>query len=482
MNRNILIIVVLLLFNFGYGQNNWTGAASTDWEDNSNWSSGHTPLATESVIISNVPNQPVISVAGAVCSQIVMSNSTPGSTVSLTVTGAGIFTVGAITMDDTGNDSVICSLKIGTGTVNVSGSVFMNGSANRNNISFTGAGTLNIGFSIYGGALSAGTGLVNYNSTTQQQNIASFTYYNLTISGSTSKLVNTAGVIVNGVFSMEGTATVSAAPTYGSAAALEYYTTTPRTAGPEWVTPFTATRGVIISNTGAITTDSNKAMSDNVPLTINNGATLLTGTDIGTGFNYNLYFRGDFINNGILISYGDVFIEGTASIQSIGGFTIEGGAGVHMRKTIGTATLKNNIAAGFLRINGIGGTLNLGTGLTHTFTETLGWIRTNGTLDGGSSLLKIGGDISGSGGSFIAGTGTVEFNGVNQNLGTGAITYNNLTFSGSGVKTISPGTVTVNGTLSIEGDSIMSISTAPIYGATATLQYNSAVAHTVGAE
>jgi hypothetical protein len=41
-----------------------------------------------------------------------------------------------------------------------------------------------------------------------------------------------------------------------------------------------------------------------------------------------------------------------------------------MTKTGGTATLAGNVNAGALTINGTGGTLNLGTGLTHTISGT----------------------------------------------------------------------------------------------------------------
>jgi hypothetical protein len=42
---------------------------------------------------------------------------------------------------------------------------------------------------------------------------------------------------------MEGTATVSDAPAYGSGATLQYNRSTNQAAGPEWVSPFAATGG-----------------------------------------------------------------------------------------------------------------------------------------------------------------------------------------------------------------------------------------------
>lgn len=71
---------------------------------------------------------------------------------------------------------------------------------------------------------------------------------------------------------------------------------------------------------------------------------------------------------------------------------------------------------------------------------------------------------------------TWNYNGVTQTALS--ISYNNLTLSGSGVKTISG--VTVNGILSMEGTS--TASTNPAYGTAATLQYNTATSRTAGPE
>lgn len=70
----------------------------------------------------------------------------------------------------------------------------------------------------------------------------------------------------------------------------------------------------------------------------------------------------------------NVTLSGTAT-QNIAGFSTTGL--VSMTKTGGTATLTGNVNGGNLTINGTGGTLNLGAGLTHTFTGT--WTRTAGT-------------------------------------------------------------------------------------------------------
>lgn len=71
----------------------------------------------------------------------------------------------------------------------------------------------------------AATGAVNtVNYTGAAQTVKPTTYSTLILSGSGSKTIVTATVIVNGMLSMEGTCTASLVPTYGPAAALQYNT------------------------------------------------------------------------------------------------------------------------------------------------------------------------------------------------------------------------------------------------------------------
>jgi hypothetical protein len=268
-------------------------------------------------------------------------------------------------------------------------------------------------------------------------------YYNLTLAGSGSKTISTSGIVVDGTLSIEGTATASAAPTYGSSATLRYNTATSRNAGPEWITPFVATGGVIIDNTGTITLNGAKVFNTNIPLTINSGATLATN-------NLQLTFGGNFVNNGGTFTAGssNIIIGTGTATQSIAGFTTTGT--VSMTKTAGTATFMGNVNGGGLTISGSGGTLNLGTGLTHNFTGT--WTRTNGTLNGNSSTLNLGGGLSGTGGTFTANTGTVNYYGAAQTIA--AVTYNNLIINQSSGGATLGGSITVNGVLTLTNGNV----------------------------
>ena len=439
-SANKVVAALCLIVTFFIGgnalaqTNTWDGSSSTDWNTAANWSLNLIPLAAHDVVIPNsVPganDNPVIS-ANAVCSTLTITGGPAAvslsinSGISLAVTngvsiGAGtgggdniIMSVGAgslsatgITMAATGNDNRTSSLTITTGTVTIAGSITMNDAdIDRNVVSISGAGTLNVTGGITGGNLTTVAGsTVNYNGGVQT--VRAVTYSgNLTLSGSGSK--TTTGVTVNGILSMEGTATASAAITYGASATLQYNTATNRTVSTnEWPATFNGTGGVLIQSTGIITLNAAKVLGNGAQVNISLGATLSTG-------NFALTFGGNFINAGTFTAGSSpITIAGTAT-QSIAGFTTTGL--VSMTKTGGTATFTGNANGAGLTINGAGGTLNLGAGLTHTFTGT--WTRTNGTLNGGSSTMRIGGSVSGAGGTFTANAGTVDWNGGCTNGG-----------------------------------------------------------------
>jgi hypothetical protein len=143
-----------------------------------------------------------------------------------------------------------------------------------------------------------------------------------------------------------------------------------------------------------------------------------------------------------------VTISGTANAVSIGAFTTTGA--VSMTKTAGTATFTGNVGGGAFTLNGAGGTLNLGTGLTHTFSGT--FTRTNGTLNLASATLNINGTTSGTGGTWTPGTSTVVYGGGAQTIfGVG---YYNLTLAGTGTKTLLAGTTAITGNLTLSGTAL----------------------------
>lgn len=408
------------LTSSGTGTSTITGNGNITLENNiiinaGNTLSVNTTLAALNLNTSNLINNQTARIGGTgsvTLSTAININGTNGSSITLEILDGINITTSAIN-GGSGNNSTTYNLIV-NGSLTVTGAI---------ETGSTGVENLSCG----------PNSIVRYSSSANQAVYAT-TYNNLTLSGSGSK--TTTGVTVNGILSREGTASLSAAPTYGANATLQYNTSAATTAGVEWPATFTASGGVIIGGTGAITLNAAKVLDTNDPLVINAGATLITS-------NFQLTLGGNFTNNGTFTAgSSNIVIAGTMASQSISGFVTTGT--VSMTKTGGTATFLGNVNGGALTINGSGGTLNLGTSLTHTFTGA--WTRTNGTLHGGSSVLRLAGAVSGTGGTFTAGTGTVVFNGASQSVP--ALTYHNLTLSGTNAKTAS-GTWTISGNFNI---------------------------------
>jgi hypothetical protein len=403
-----------------------------------------------------------INCASLICNNTTLPGGSAGTTITITSTITALSISGNLTLNSTHTSSGTKAnnpvFDLQSGTVTVQGTVAFvfgaNSNATDNTSVFTTANGAQTGTLILSGATplsSSGTGnrvttlngtgaTVKY-SRSGSQTVVATPYSNLTLAGSNAK--TTTGVTVNGILSMEGTATASVAPTYGAAATLQYNTATARTAGVEWITPFVATGGVVVKSTGTITLNAAKVLGNNtnVPLNINMSATLATA-------NFGLTFHGDFINSGTFTAGSSpITITGTTSSQNIGGYTTTGLT--TMSKTGGTATYTGTVNGAGLTINGSGGTLNLGTSLTHTFTGNI--TLTAGTLNGGSSTLNANSTSvtawTGTGSNFSAGTGTVVFGGVAQTINT-ATTFNNVTMGGSGTKTMAAA-LTANGNLTI---------------------------------
>ena len=100
----------------------------------------------------------------------------------------------------------------------------------------------------------------------------------------------------------------------------------------------------------------------------------------------------------------------------------------------------------------------------------------------GSNTLIVYGDWFNAG-TFIANSGTVIYNGNNQYItGPSVSNYNNVIISGNGGKTIYNSYFITNGTLTMEGTSLSTLSQVPKFGPNATLRYNSAFAKNTGNE
>ena len=460
----ILLFMLLSVFNaqaanrYAVVTGNWNSTAT--WSATSGGTGGASvPVAGDAVYIEGGHNVTITANAG--CSSVSFTTTTAtllninagitldvsgavtipksGSSVNTLAVGAGFLNAGSVSFTGTGSTKRH-EITISTGTVMVTGNV--SGTTTSATITFTGAGLLKLGgafFTSSTGTLTPATGTVEYNAS-GAQTVGDFAYNNLTLSGSGAK--TTDAVTVNGILSMEGTATVTIAPTYGTSASLVYNTATSHVAGLEWVTPFAATGGITIANTGTISLNSAEVFNASIPLIINSGASLSTA-------GFQLTLGGDFINNGGTFNAGSspVVISNTKLIQSIDGFTTTGL--VSVTKSAGIATMQNNVTAGGLTINGTGGTLNLGAGFTHSVTGAV--TLSAGTLNGGTNtILAVSGNWTRNSGVYAAGTGSVNFIGGSLQTigGSSSTTFNNLGINNSAGVSLSIA-VAVGGTLTL---------------------------------
>jgi hypothetical protein len=375
---------------------------------------------------------------------------------------------------------------------------------------FAGAGTLSQGTnailtvvaSPVAPTLTAATAgnTVNYSGAAQTAKVTS--YFNLTLSGSGIKTFATTPT-VNGVLSLEGTATVTVTAgviTYGPNATLQYNKLAAYTAtAEEWITPFAATGGIIIANTGAITTYAALTLSAGVPLTINSGSTLITGATntwtLTVGGTTSVSGTLTLANTGTKTFTGAVTINSGGAITetaagqlvfgsdvTIGGTLTENGAAVvgfggnFTNNGTYTASTGNHTFSG--TNNTIGGTANPTTIPTATFTgaytnncpylsittsltvtgvtltnnTTIGAVNISGTgrlTQGNNAALSIGGTST-----IAALTATANGNTVNYFIGGQTVyptNYYNLTLSGTGANTLQSGTTTISGNLTLSG-------------------------------
>jgi autotransporter-associated beta strand protein len=308
-SKTLLVFALFFIVSIAQGATRYS-VASGNWNSTSTWSTtsggaagASVPVAGDTVIIEKGFNVTVT--ADAACGTITFTTTTATSltinsgftltvsgaiTIPRTTTGENLIAVGDGTLNagsiafTSGGSTVNHEITIATGTVVVTGNITTNSTGISASITFTGAGLLRVGGQLMssgtvGGTLTTVPGsTVDYYGAAQTAKVA--TYYNLTVSGSGAKTFATTPT-VNGILSLEGTATIvatSGVVTYGSAATLQYNTSTARTAtSEEWISSFSATGGIIIKNTGTITLNANKSFSSS-PLTVKSGATLALST------------------------------------------------------------------------------------------------------------------------------------------------------------------------------------------------------------
>ncbi len=343
--------------------------------------------------------------------------------------------------------------------------------------SYTNNGIIQFGGASNGVAISSGT--VQYSLASGGQTIASGTYNNLTLSNSSN--TNTAG----GNLTVNGTLTTTAGGTFNMGVNSLSVTTvshsgilqtqngsaTPISSGKTWggtVQYSSTTGGQTIANgiyNNLTLNNSSNTNTTNGNIAVSGTLTTTTGGTLNMGSS--TLSAGSYTNNGTIqfggASNGVPISSGTIEYTSLtGGQLIESGT---YNNLILSNTSGINTAGGNLTVNG-------------TLTTTIGGKLSMGNLVLSANSYIHNGSIQFTG--FLNGvaisTGTIEYNGANQIVTSG--TYNNLTLSGSAIKTISADTV--NGILSLQGTA--TVSTAPTYGVSSSLEYAGSAAQTTGPE
>ena len=291
---------------------------------------------------------------------------------------SGTITVGGSVTTANADADNVSTLTMSTGAQ--TGTLILSG-ATPFSLSLTGTNTI---------SLNGTSALVNYNSA-GAQTVYATSYTNLTLSGSGAKTIT--GATINGILSMEGTATATgSSPAFGAAATLRYLGSASRITDVEFPATFSGTGGVIINNINGVSLNSSNTI--NSILTLTNGAFSLGANTLT-------------LANGSNLSYGGGSLTG----------------GVTSNLTIGTGTnvILNAISGGLNNFN-TSRNITLGADLSVNGTLTL----TAGAFTVAANTLTLNGPT-------IAGTPT--------NLTTTAAS--NLTFGGSSAGVLIPASVTI---------------------------------------
>ncbi|MCC9017582.1 LamG-like jellyroll fold domain-containing protein [Flavobacterium lipolyticum] len=225
---------MFLVMNLGYGQTvTWDGwSGDGNWNTPTNWSTNSVPTIANDVIIPNGSSAILRTVninTAAVCKSLTIngggsSNSTTAVTItgsnSLTVSGAvtiaavtvdgitkyinaaaGSLSCASFTMQSSGGTNRRSSLRLSSGTIEVSGNIAMN--STNNDVTFSGSGLLKVGGSMTSGTLTPSTGTVEYNNS-GAQNIGNYPFYNLTLSGNSgaTKAFSSSGIITSNILTI----------------------------------------------------------------------------------------------------------------------------------------------------------------------------------------------------------------------------------------------------------------------------------------
>ena len=436
-----------------------------NWNATTTWVGGVVPVATDNVTMGT--NASITITADATCATLVFTTTnqtttlTINSGITLNVTGlitlartnsgmntvavgAGILNAGSIAFTNGGGTSRH-QLTISTGTANITTNITTDNTGASAAIVFSAAGLLKVGGAFLnsgttGGSLIPSTGTVEYNGT--GQTLRAFTYNNLTLSGSGTKTIT--GAAVNGILSMEGTATVSGTFTYGSAATLKYNGTGLQTTGTEFPATWSGTGGVIIANTSGNAVTLGAAKTINASLSVNTGAKLNLGTGLNsTSTSLNLGGVAQVTGGATYGGTGSAALTINTTYFSAATGILTVGTACTPGTWFGTTSTDWNIASNWC--GGVLPTASTNVVIPNVTNKPIigaaGGLCNNITINSNATLtISSTGTLSVSGAITNNGTITLSTGSTVNYAGAGAQTvldmaYSNLTISGTGTKT-----------------------------------------------
>lgn len=476
----------------------WKGTTSSIWSTAGNWKSGIVPTSTDIIQIGTetFTNQP--SITSAVTTKALTFGSVQAAT--LTLSSGGSLTINGNMRGDWNSDAthtvnvggetlnvdgdVVLSngtsarkidLNIGTGVVDVSGTLTQSGGAA---ITFSGNGTLNIGdsFDYSSGTFTAGTGTVVYNGAGYQVVGSAISYYNLSFNKTGGSATFSSPVSINGnltlstggVFNLNASLTVAGNVTINTGVTVNESTEAINVGG-NWTRS-----GIYNSSLGTITFNGSGNQSIGSTTFYNmivskSGGTLTPSGNLS--INGNLTVTAGTVDL-LLYSINRSVVGGAVTLDA--GATLKVGGASNFPSNFNTKTLSatstveyNGTAAqDIAQVNFGNLVLTSGGTLAKTLTGSTMvsgnlTIYSGATLNEGAYTLTLQGNLISSGG-FIPGTGTVVLAGASKTL-TGAINLNNLIITGSYSATAGSNLV-IDGNVDLSGSYTNGVNSVSVAG------------------
>ncbi len=329
------------------------------------------------------------------------------------------------------------------------------GAHTTNNVTLANSGTIGIaGVFTYtatytSGALISSGSTVNFNATTAQT-IPALNYNNLSINGARTTnsitLSNSATIGIAGILSANATFTSGTYINTGTT--IDYNGT-----GAQTISAFNYNNLTISGTRTANNVTLANAGTINILGNFTHTATYTSGTIVNTGSTVS--FSGTGAQAVPAINFNNLTITGAHTTNNV---TLANSGTIGIA---GTFTNSATYTSGALVTTGSTIDYN-GTGaqtilaINYNNLTTSGARTTNSITLANSGTIGVAGNLNNSAtfssGNFVVTSSTVNMNGAAQNIA--AFTFNNLTCSGSGSKTLT-GTVTVSGALTISANTLL---------------------------